>query len=213
MSQTDAFQIVYSPHVAEFVTVANEFCKFLEHTDDYSKTEFVDKSLKISALLYLKATLLPAFDVDDSEQLHEKFVTEAQWEHVSALVTKKLGLHNEHVEILTSDVEFDAEARISLAECFADIYQDVRDFVGTYAIGHDPATLTALDECRANFATIWGPRLLAVARALHRLNYGGLNLDYDVDEADSPPKEKLDTRAWFLTRAMLDYEDQSELPE
>ena len=50
--------IVYSKNVIEFVTVAAETCLFLEHAADLSRPDFIQKSVKMLPLLYLKASLL-----------------------------------------------------------------------------------------------------------------------------------------------------------
>ena len=50
--------IVYSKNVIEFVTVAAETCLFLEHATDFSREDFVVKSVKLFPLLYLKASLI-----------------------------------------------------------------------------------------------------------------------------------------------------------
>ena len=55
MSEEPLDHIVYSRNVVEFVTVANEYCTFVEHNAKLSRREFVDKTQKLFPLLYLKA--------------------------------------------------------------------------------------------------------------------------------------------------------------
>jgi len=45
--------IVYSKNVIEFVTVAAETCLFLEHATDFSREDFVVKSVKLFRQVYL----------------------------------------------------------------------------------------------------------------------------------------------------------------
>lgn len=52
-------QTIFEKNVIEFVTVAAEFCAFLERAEHMKRKAFVDTSLKILPLLYLKASLLP----------------------------------------------------------------------------------------------------------------------------------------------------------
>lgn len=52
-------QTIFDKNVIEFVTVAAEFCALLERAGQMKRHEFVDTSLKILPLLYLKASLLP----------------------------------------------------------------------------------------------------------------------------------------------------------
>ena len=61
--------VIFDKNVIEFVTVAAETCGFLERTETLSKDEFVDTSLKMLPLLYLKANLLPPCVAIEEEHL------------------------------------------------------------------------------------------------------------------------------------------------
>ncbi|KAB4198372.1 DUF5063 domain-containing protein, partial [Bacteroides uniformis] len=50
-------QVIFDRNTVEFVTVAAEFCKFLEQAEGVKRSAFVDTSLKILPLLYLKASM------------------------------------------------------------------------------------------------------------------------------------------------------------
>ena len=50
-------QVIFDRNAVEFVTVAAEFCKFLEQAEGVKRSAFVDTSLKILPLLYLKASM------------------------------------------------------------------------------------------------------------------------------------------------------------
>ena len=50
-------QVIFDKNTVEFVTVAAEYCGFLERARDMKRYDFVDTALKILPLLYLKATL------------------------------------------------------------------------------------------------------------------------------------------------------------
>lgn len=55
---------VYDKNTLEFVTVAFEFCSWMESVG-HDLPAFVDKATKLLPLLYLKATLLPETEADD----------------------------------------------------------------------------------------------------------------------------------------------------
>jgi len=57
--ETDFDHPVYSKNVLEFVTVANEFCNWLEGTPTFERREFIETGRKMLPLLYLKASVLP----------------------------------------------------------------------------------------------------------------------------------------------------------
>ena len=50
-------QTIFDKNVIEFVTVAAEFCAFLERAESMKRSTFVDTSLKILPLLYLKISV------------------------------------------------------------------------------------------------------------------------------------------------------------
>ena len=61
------------------MTVAAEYCGFLERARDMKRYDFVDTALKILPLLYLKATLLPPCEPIGEDE-PEIFVTEEDYE-------------------------------------------------------------------------------------------------------------------------------------
>ena len=46
--------IVFSRNTVEFVTVAAEFCAYIERTNEHSRKEFVETLLKLLPLLYIR---------------------------------------------------------------------------------------------------------------------------------------------------------------
>ena len=66
---------VYSRNVIEFVTVAVEYCNFIEKCNNVSAKELSSAMLRMLPLLYLKATMIPEIESDEENQ-NEDFVTE-----------------------------------------------------------------------------------------------------------------------------------------
>ena len=67
----DREDIVFSRNTVEFVTVAAEFCAYVERSNEHDRKEFVDTLLKLLPLLYLKAQMLP------DEEIPEQSVADA----------------------------------------------------------------------------------------------------------------------------------------
>ena len=85
---------IFDKNTVEFVTVAAEFCGFLERAPEMARARFVDTSLKLLPLLYLKASLLP--DCPRWEEADpETFVTEGDYERVRAAVASLLGEYDD----------------------------------------------------------------------------------------------------------------------
>lgn len=89
---------VYSKNTIEFVTVANEFCKFIDNSESISVTEFVDKSHRLLPLVYLKGTLLPKIE-EPYEEFNEKYVTEYDYRFIEEILQSKFGKHDLFEEI------------------------------------------------------------------------------------------------------------------
>ena len=56
---------VYSRTVLELLTVANEYCLFLEKAEGYDRLDILLFLQKICPLIYIKASLLPDIKVND----------------------------------------------------------------------------------------------------------------------------------------------------
>ena len=177
MSEEVFDQIVYSKNVIEFVTVANEYCSFVENNTSFSQRQFVEKAQKIFALLYLKASMLPDID-DENAETPDKYVTEVDYNFLLESISSKLGEHDGYLEVFDPNMQFsDAPLESSIAENICDIYQDLKDFIFAFRIGTVEIMTDALWECQNNFKEFWGQKLVNGLRAIHALIYGENNLN------------------------------------
>jgi hypothetical protein len=164
---------VYSKNVIEMLTVANDFCLFIEETDKYTKEDFLLYMQKICPLLYLKASLLPALNVED-ETDNEHFVTEEQWQNVFDTLKQKFSSDDlywyidNYSDAKKKDIKHE---KSSLAEDFADIYQDLKDFVLLYQKNIKISKESAVCECKKLFETHWGYKIVNIQKVIHYLLY------------------------------------------
>lgn len=127
--------IVYSRDTVEFVTVAAEFCAYLEQSEGREPDVFRGTMLKLLPLLYLKASLLPRVEGGEDYRADER-VTEADYEWLRAVVGAVMGADDEYLDLCPADGLQTEEAHVhSVAENLADIYQPVRNFLGAYQDG------------------------------------------------------------------------------
>lgn len=198
--------IVYSEKVTEFVAVSGEYCKFVENTTRFSKRDFLNKARKLLPLLYLKVSLLPKFEsVFDDE--NEKFVSEEEWEFIHQSVKKKMGFHDEYREVFDPLTHEQVEQSIaSIADNFADIYQDIKNFISLYNIGTEEIMNDALWECQVNFEQFWGQKLVNAHKAIHAVYFSNDDLD-DEDESDdkNDDSDSLNTDDWIFTKRQRDF--------
>ncbi|HOK99129.1 MAG: DUF5063 domain-containing protein [Bacteroidales bacterium] len=200
MSNPDISNIVYSNTVIEFATVANEYCQFVEQATSFEKTQFIDRSLKILSLLYLKGSLLP-----ETEKLHdepnEKFVTEYDWTFVRNGIQVILGDDDFYLDNYDLEMnELPEPATYSISEHMADIYQDMKDFIELYKLGNDTLSNDAIYDCQINFKYYWGPRLLHALRILHYLSF------LKTPEDNTGIQSERNTDDWFITKAQKDFQ-------
>jgi len=155
-------ELVYSRQVIEMITVANEFCLFLEKCEALNKNQVLEYLLRIAPLLYLKGSLLPDVQLSDPEAT-ERFVNEIQWETIFNSLKKIL--ENSDTFYFTDSNLDTIEA--SIAEHLADIYQDLKDFVWLYQKDTLNPKQNAVFECKALFQTNWGIKITETMKAIH----------------------------------------------
>jgi len=164
---------VYSRKVLEMITVAHEFCLFMEKSDDYPEKQIYSYLQKVLPLLYIKGSLLP--DVTpEHEEFAERFVTEEEWENLFLILSKKFST-NDSFDIIPDDkIKAEGYERISLSECLADIYQDMKDFVILYQKSSHAAKENAVFQCAELFKSRWGRSITHCLNPIHKLNYSNI---------------------------------------
>lgn len=164
-------QSIFDKNVIEFVTVAAEYCAFLERPELMDRSEFVDKILKILPLLYLKASLLPQFE-QISDEFLENYVSEDQYEAIRNKVAGILADKDDYLDVFVEDMVYsDQPIRKNISEDIADIYQDIRDFIFIFQLGMNETMNDALFNCQESFKSLWGQKLVNTLRALHEVRY------------------------------------------
>lgn len=180
---------IFDRNVAEFATVAAEFCKFMEQAEECKRSTFVDTTLKLLPLLYLKASMLPKCE-PLGEELPENYVTEETYEVLRLNLAGVLGEQDDYLDVFVSDMKYsDQPITRYISEDLADIYQDVKDFIFVFQLGLNATMHDALALCEENFALYWGQKLVNTMRALHDVKYAQPRQEeetgsYDESEAE-----------------------------
>ena len=181
-------QVIFDRNVIEFVTVAAEFCKYMEQAEGTRRPTFVDTTLKILPLLYLKATLLPTCETM-GEDLPEHYVTEETYEMLRMTLAGILGEKDDYLDVFVEDMKYsDQPITRYISEDLADIYQDIKDFIFVFQLGLNETMHDALAICQENFRLYWGQKLVNTLRALHEARYAqGESEEDESPEADNYP--------------------------
>ena len=174
-------QVIFDKNSIEFVTVAAEYCSFIERSRGADKKSFVDTALKILPLLYLKASLIPECELIGEGDL-EVFVTEDDYEYIRLVVAHVMGAQDDYLEVFHPDMAYsDTPIKKTISEDLADIYQDLKDFISVFQLGMNATMNDSLCVCKEHFAEFWGQRLVNTMRALHDVKYN--TSDEEADDA------------------------------
>lgn len=164
-------QVIFDKNVIEFVTVAAEFCAFLERAESMKRSTFVDTTLKILPLLYLKASMLPKCEMIGDES-PETYVTEEIYEVLRINLASILAEKDDYLEVFLPDMAYsDEPIKKNISEDLADIYQDIKDFIFVFQLGLNETMNDSLAICQENFGMLWGQKLVNTLRALHDVKY------------------------------------------
>ena len=175
-------QTIFDKNVIEFVTVAAEFCAFLERAESMKRSFFVDTSLKILPLLYLKASMLPKCETIGDEA-PETYVTEEVYEILRINLAGLMGDKDDYLDVFVQDMVYsDQPIKKSISEDLADIYQDIKDFIFVFQLGLNETMNDSLAICQENFGMLWGQKLVNTLRALHDVKY---NLQDNEEEEEN----------------------------
>ena len=166
-------KVIFERNSVEFVTVAAQYCSFLEEAQEGMEREkFVDTVLMILPLLYVKALLLPEMEViDDGEEL-ETCVTEETYTLMNAQLADIMGDRDDYLDVFVEDMKYsDQPVTRYISEGLADIYQDIKDFIFVFRQGVNLNMHNALATCQENFRHYWGQKLVNTMRALHEVKF------------------------------------------
>ena len=177
-------QVIFSRNTVEFVTVAAEFCAYLERAESLRRKDFVDTILKILPLLYIKASMLPECEMlNDVEP--ETFVTEEDYEVLRYSLSALMADKDDYLEVFMQDMRYiDTPITRCISEDLADIYQDIKNFISVFQLGFDETMNDSLALCRDNFALYWGQTLVNTMRALHSVKVNPSDGDTEDEDCD-----------------------------
>lgn len=166
-------KVIFERNSVEFVTVAAQYCQFLENAEGMERDEFVDTILKILPLLYVKALLLSEMELmDEEDEMLETCVTEESYSMMNANLADIMGDRDDYLDVFVEDMKYsDQPVTRYISEGLSDIYQDIKDFVFVFRQGVNRNMHNALATCQENFKLYWGQKLVNTLRALHEVKY------------------------------------------
>ncbi len=202
----------HSKHISEFLIVAGEYCNLLENARDMELRDFFGESQKILSLLYFRTAIF-GIDEPETEAESEHFVTEHDYTYIMDQLLKKFGDIEMYVDVYQPYINdsIDSEA-ISMAECYADIYQDIKNVLYNQQVGDSDALEISLWECLQNFRLYWGPRLLGLLNIIHALLYGESDLSEETGISENGgEKSEYDGKNQITKNKFSDFDNTESL--
>ena len=99
-------KVIFERNSVEFVTVAAQYCQFLENVEGMQREEFIDTVLKILPLLYVKALLLPEMEMIDEDDTLETCVTEETYSVMNAQLADIMGDRDDYLDVFVEDMKY-----------------------------------------------------------------------------------------------------------
>ena len=164
-----------NPNVLSFIGLANEYCMALSNVYETEKEEFVAEMLRLLPRIYITMSDVRAEELSDEEDYYNNFssyVDEDYYESIRRGVDSIMGEDDTFLETFEEDMKYsDTPIASSVAECLADIFQDLFNFVSLVKESEGEQTQEALAECKENFESYWAQTLCNVMRALNHIRY------------------------------------------
>lgn len=175
---------VYDKNTIEFVTVAAEYCSFVEQCAGMGERTFLDKISKLLPLLYLKMSLLPEMDTYSLSELNT-YVSERQYEAVRQQIQSIVGAHDEYLDVFMEDMRYSETPIVArISENLTDVYQQVRDMIGNFQSADLAIMNDSLISCQEEFKGYWGQSALNALKAIHNVLYSDVELSESEDLSD-----------------------------
>lgn len=164
-------ETVFDRNTVEFVTVAAEYCAFLEQqVQDKGRREILDVLDKLLPLLYLKSAMLS--ETEPQGLYLEETVTEPEYDDLRMLLEEKLGESDDYLEVFVEEMKYsDTPVRKCISEDLADIYQALKNFIHSFRTGLRDIMEESVAVCAEGFRTYWGQTLANTLRAVHAARY------------------------------------------
>ena len=205
-------EYLFSVEVIDFVKTANEFCELAENPFPLKRSELLKRLQNLLPLLYSQCLKLRQVE-SVYEEANEKFVTEEVYDMVQKGFAAKLAYLDDYLEIVEPDFsEADGPVSSKLSENFADIFQDLKNFLSLFRVGNNEIMNDALWETKMNFGAYWGQKLVNALRVIHKILNSGESID--EEEQDSDPNQddsQPDTSSWFVSIRQEEYRNSDSI--
>lgn len=162
---------IKGPLVKEFVVVAGDYCRLLEQASKKRTGELFHELQQLLPSIYLKALGLPRPKYCYEEE-PLTFVREDDYARIHNALQQKFELFNGITGMSPGTLPNKHELiSFGMAERFADLYEELKNFVMLYEVGLPQSMNDAVWNCRKSFEHNLGIKLADGLKSLHTLVY------------------------------------------
>jgi hypothetical protein len=162
---------IKGPVVRDFVKAASDFCQLIEEASQKKTGELFSELQQLLPTLYMKAALLPLPKYCYEEE-PTVFVKEDDYARIHDSLQKKFELFSGITGMSPGTLPDQHEiVSFMLAENFADLYEQLKNFSSLYEVGLTQSMNDAVWFCRRSFEHNLGVKLTDSLKSLHTLIY------------------------------------------
>jgi hypothetical protein len=160
-----------SATVTEFAATASAYCVLMEQAGKQRTGELFSQLQQLLPQLYEKSARLPrpryCYEEDTA-----RFVSEEDYARIHDAMQQKIGLFLgiTHMSPGTGPSQFEVMS-FGMAEGFADLYEELKNFVKLYDVGIPQAMNDAVWLYHRSFVKSMGLRLIDSLKSLHQMLY------------------------------------------
>ena len=154
--------------------LASNYCLTLENAREMEKDEFVKEMLSLLPAIYLDFSSIDVEDLPEQSEFEyfASYVDEDFYESVRRNVETLMGPDDVFLETFEEDMKYsDTPIGSSVAECLADIFQPLCNYISVVRDSDGESAPAAFGECRENVEGYWSQALCNVVRALNHIRY------------------------------------------
>ncbi len=157
--------------VTEFYSIAGDYCQLMEQASKKRTGELFSNLQQLLPEIYLKASRLPKPKYCYEEE-PKKFVREDDYAMIHNALQQKIELIN-GIARMSPGTRPDQHELVSfnLAENFADIYEELKNFVKLYDVAIPQAMNDAIWLCRRSYEQGFGIKIIEGLKLLHTIIY------------------------------------------
>jgi len=188
---------IKGPIVRDFIKTAGDFCLLLEKASQLKTGELFNELQQVLPQIYMKAAQLPQPKYCYEEEI-ARFVKEDDYARIHDSLQKKFELFTGITGMSPGTLPNQHElVSFSMAESFADLYEELKNFVKLYDVGLPQSMNDAVWLCHKSFEQNLGIKVIESLKSLHTLMYNQKSLGSRAIQNDDFTRVADEEEPWF----------------